>query len=42
MFSYLSGTILHLEEGKIDLLIQGTGLGMELLVPGRSIANVSI
>lgn len=42
MFSYLSGTILSIEDGKITLLVDGTGLGMELLVPVRTLANVSV
>lgn len=42
MFSHLSGTILTIEEGKVDLIITGTGLGFEILVPVRTLANVTI
>lgn len=42
MFSYLSGTILSIDDGKITLLIEGTGLGMELLVPVRTLGSVAI
>lgn len=42
MFSHLSGTILTIEEGKVDLIATGTGLGFEILVPVRTLANVSI
>jgi Holliday junction DNA helicase RuvA len=42
MFSYLSGNILTIEEGKIDLMITGTGLGFEILVPTRTLANITI
>lgn len=42
MFSHLSGTILTIEEGKIDLLIHNTGLGMEIFVPIRTLANVTV
>lgn len=42
MFSHLSGTILTIEEGKVDLVITGTGLGLEILVPVRTLANVTI
>ena len=42
MFSHLSGTILTIEDGKVDIIITGTGLGLEVLVPVRTLANVSI
>gem|GEM_PF-5501439 len=42
MFSYLSGTILSIDDGKITLLVEGTGLGMELLVPVRTLGSVTI
>lgn len=42
MFSYLSGTILTIEEGKVDLIVTGTGLGFEILVPIRILANVTL
>lgn len=42
MFSHLSGTILTIEDGKVDLIVTGTGLGFEILVPVRTLANVSI
>ena len=41
MFSHLHGTILGVEDGKIDLLVANTGLGLEILVPVRTLANVS-
>lgn len=40
MFSHLSGTIFTIEDGKVDLIITGTGLGFEILVPARTLANV--
>lgn len=42
MFSHFSGTILTVEDGKVDLVVTGTGLGFEILVPARTLANVSI
>jgi len=42
MFSHLSGTILTIEEGKVDLIVTGTGLGFEILVPIRTLANVTM
>ena len=42
MFSHLSGTILSIEDGKVDLVVTGTGLGFEILVPVRTCANVTI
>ena len=42
MFSHLSWTILTIEDGKVDIIITGTGLGLEVLVPVRTLANVSI
>lgn len=42
MFSHLSGTILSIEDGRVDLIATGTGLGFEILVPVRSLANVSV
>lgn len=42
MFSHLSGAILTIEDGKVDLIANGTGLGFEILVPVRTCANVTI
>ena len=42
MFSHLSGTILTIEDGKVDLIVTGTGLGFEILVPVRTLANVTV
>ena len=42
MFSHLSGTILAVEDGKVDLVATGTGLGFEILVPVRTLANVTV
>ncbi|HBB27091.1 TPA: Holliday junction branch migration protein RuvA [Candidatus Gracilibacteria bacterium] len=42
MFSHLSGSILTIEDGKVDLIATGTGLGFEILVPIRTLSNVSI
>ncbi|MDD5198099.1 MAG: Holliday junction branch migration protein RuvA [Candidatus Gracilibacteria bacterium] len=42
MFSHLSGAILTVEDGKVDLIVTGTGLGFEILVPIRTLANVTI
>ncbi|MDD5377239.1 MAG: Holliday junction branch migration protein RuvA [Candidatus Gracilibacteria bacterium] len=42
MFSHLSGTILTIEDGKVDLIANGTGLGFEILVPARTLTNVSV
>ena len=42
MFSYLSGTIFTIEEWKVDLIATGTGLGFEILVPVRTLTNVSV
>lgn len=42
MFSHLSGAILTIEDGKVDLIAAGTGLGFEILVPVRTLANVSV
>jgi holliday junction DNA helicase RuvA len=42
MFSHLSGTIFTIEEWKVDLIVTGTGLGFEILVPVRTLANVTI
>lgn len=32
MFSHITGTILSIEDGKISVLIDGTGLGLEIFV----------
>lgn len=42
MFSHFSGTILAIDDGKIDLVVTGTGLGFEIFVPVRTLANISI
>lgn len=42
MFSHLSGAILTIEDGKVDLIANGTGLGFEILVPVRTLANITI
>lgn len=42
MFSHLSGTIITIEDGKVDLVVTGTGLGFEILVPARTLSNVTV
>lgn len=42
MFSHLSGTIITIEDGKVDLVVTGTGLGFEILVPVRTLSNVTV
>ena len=42
MFSQLHGTILSIEDGKIDLLVHNTGLGLEILIPIRTLAHATI
>ena len=42
MFSHLHGTILDISEGKVDLLVANTGLGLEIMVPMRTLASVTV
>lgn len=42
MFSHLSWIILTIEDGTVDIIITGTGLGFEILVPIRTLANVTV
>jgi Holliday junction DNA helicase RuvA len=42
MFSHLSGAILTIEDGKVDLVVTGTGLGFEILVPVRTLSGVTV
>ncbi|MDD2566049.1 MAG: Holliday junction branch migration protein RuvA [Candidatus Gracilibacteria bacterium] len=40
MYSYISGTILSLEDGRISILVKNTGLGFEILVSPITLAKV--
>lgn len=42
MFAHLTGTILSLDDGRLTLQIQGTGLGMEILVANSTLAEVTV
>ena len=42
MYSYLSGTVLSIDDGRLAVLVEGTGLGLEILPTPLLLANSSI
>ena len=39
MFSFLSGNVISIEDGRISVLVEGTGLGLEVFVSPLTLAQ---